>query len=391
MRRISIPLLLLVVILPIAQVGTDVRSVSEVTGGRRSVSEVAAGPEVDGEMLKGRSQRVAEARRRGLEWLASQQQANGSWTGTSGHKRGDSYVAFNEEAWQRAHDQGHPGVTSLAGLAFLASGSVPGRGPHGEVVTRTMDYILRCAGHHDYIVDGGSRMYGHAFAVLFLSQIYGMTLDRSPRVKNQLMKSCEFIVKAQNGYGAWRYTPSLQEADLSVTVCQVQALRAARNTGVRVPKATIDRVIKYVELSRIERGRNEGAFYYKIYGRAARTKTSYAVNAAAVTTLHSSGVYDPKLYAGALDYLQRHYDEVSQYYPDHFYYWYGNYYAVQAFRMEGGKSWDWYWKRISDDLLRRQTEEGYWENSEGPGRNFSTAVACLILSAPLGYLPIFSN
>lgn len=36
------------------------------------------------------------------------------------------------------------------------------------------------------------------------------------------------------------------DADLSVTVCQVMALRAAHNTGVFVPKATIDRAIEYV-------------------------------------------------------------------------------------------------------------------------------------------------
>jgi len=334
---------------------------------------------------------VDRAVKRGLQWLASNQSSSGCWTGATGHKRSDGYVVFYDQSWQEKHGRGHPGVTSLAGLAFLASGHLPGRGPYSETLDRTIDYVLDRTGHSAYMTDSGSRMYSHSFAVLFLSQVHGMTRRRSSEVESKLREACRFVIEAQNEYGAWRYTPGMLQADLSVTVCQVQALRAARNVGIRVPKACIDRVIDYVKRSRISHGRSAGAFFYKIYGRSARTKTSFTVNAAAATCLHSAGVFDRELNGPALNYLEDHYDEVSAYYPGHYFYWYGNYYAVQALQMEGGKRWDRYWAKLSRDLVRRQRLDGSWKNSVGPGDHFSTAMACLILRAPLGYLPVFRH
>src|SRR5689334_7505717 len=55
---------------------------------------------------------------RSLAWLAAQQRADGSF-GTNAY-------------------QGNVAVTSVAGLAFMASGSQPGRGPFGEHVTRAV-------------------------------------------------------------------------------------------------------------------------------------------------------------------------------------------------------------------------------------------------------------
>ncbi|MFH0981069.1 MAG: hypothetical protein V2A79_05980, partial [Planctomycetota bacterium] len=48
---------------------------------------------------------------RGLAWLATQQEADGSFGGKSHYGR-------------------HVGITGLAGLAFLSDGNVPGRGRH---------------------------------------------------------------------------------------------------------------------------------------------------------------------------------------------------------------------------------------------------------------------
>lgn len=334
---------------------------------------------------------VDRAVARGLEWLAGRQSSRGAWTGATGHKRSSGYVVFYDESWQGAQGRGHPGVTSLAGLAFLASGHLPGRGRYSKILERTIDYVLDRTGPSAYITDSGSRMYSHSFAVLFLSQVHGMTSRRPDEVESKLREACRFVIEAQNEYGAWRYAPGMLQADLSVTVCQVQALRAARNVGIRVPKTCIDRVIDYVKKSRITYGRGAGAFFYKIYGRSAKTKTSFTINAAAATCLHSAGVFDRDLNGPALRYVEDHYDEVSTYYPNHYFYWYGNYYAVQALQMEGGKPWDRYWAKLSRDLLRRQRLDGSWANSVGPGDHFSTAMACLILRAPLGYLPVFRH
>lgn len=338
-----------------------------------------------------RAVEVDAAVARGLAWLSLRQRPCGGFLGHVGHKRMDGYVVFDSRERQALEGDAHMGVTALCGLAFLADGCLPGRGRYAREVERILDYVLRHQSEFGYLSDSGTRMYSHAFATLFLSQVHGMAGPRRHEVEDALRLAVRFLEDGQNEHGAWRYSPFTTESDLSVTVCQVQALRAARNVGIRVSRETIERVREYIEDSRIPSGRERGAFYYKIYGTAARTKTSYTVNAAAVTTLHCAGVYDPDRYGRAVDYIEQHYDEVSTWYPYHYYYWYGNYYAAQAMHHVGGTRWERFWIRLRDDLLTRQNRDGSWTNDVGPGDEFATAVACLLLRVPAQYLPIFQR
>src|SRR5262245_25709485 len=59
---------------------------------------------------------------RGLAYLASQQQDDGSF-GTSGYAR-------------------NVAVAALAGMGFMSAGSTPGRGPYGANVQRCVDLVL---------------------------------------------------------------------------------------------------------------------------------------------------------------------------------------------------------------------------------------------------------
>jgi hypothetical protein len=326
---------------------------------------------------------------RGLEYLRLTQTESGCWTGDIGHKQEDAYLVLSSAEHQRQTGSGEVGVSGLAGLAFLAGGHMPGRSEYGPVVERTLDYVLRSEKDHGYITDAGSRMYSHAFATLFLTQICGMQARADFRDKIQ--RAVELIANCQNDQGGWRYDPFVVEADLSVTVCQLQALRAAHDIGVTVPSSTIDRAVEYVRRSRISGGRDAGCFYYKIEGRAARTKTSFAVNAAAVTSLMSAGKYNQSEFEPAVRYIERGYSDVSDYYGDHFYFWYGNYYAAQVLFHIGGPRWDRYFTHLRDDLLARQNPDGSWPNSVGPGPAFSTAVACILLQMPKQVLPIFQR
>ena len=72
-------------------------------------------------------------------------------------------------------------------------------------------------------------MYGHGFATLFLGEVYGMTGDE--QVKEKLQKAIRLIQKTQNAEGGWRYQPVPYDADISVTICQVMALRARARRG----------------------------------------------------------------------------------------------------------------------------------------------------------------
>src|SRR5207245_2088641 len=113
-------------------------------------------------------------------------------------------------------------VVSLGGMAFIASGSTPGRGPYGRHIDRCLDFILSHTEESGFInVEASAShgpMYGHGFATLFLAECYGMT--QRPELREKLARAVELIVNTQNTEGGWRYQPVRNDADISVTVCQ---------------------------------------------------------------------------------------------------------------------------------------------------------------------------
>ena len=131
-------------------------------------------------------------------------------------------------------------------LAFMSSGHTPGRGKYGDVIedgvvkpgvlTRGKKYMLSKAqptGLH--LVR--RRCTSTALSTLCLAEMYGM--DPDPDLEEKLRKAVDLIVKSQSPAGGWRYTPAPTDQDLSVTVMQVVALRAANNAGVPVPQGDV--------------------------------------------------------------------------------------------------------------------------------------------------------
>ena len=198
---------------------------------------------------------------RGLNYLARHQEPDGAFIDGIGRKVNNTYLA---------HAGKHVGVTALAGISFLAQGSTPSRGQYGHQVQGCLDFVLRCVSREGFITNDGSRMYEHAFGALFLAEVAGMA--PTAEVHEGLKQAVSSIVASQNDQGGWRYLPGAKDSDISITVCQVQALRAARNAGVRVPKDTIDRAIQYVKRSyigdRVSYPHYQGGFWYQAYRTA---------------------------------------------------------------------------------------------------------------------------
>ncbi|MBN1442326.1 MAG: prenyltransferase [Planctomycetes bacterium] len=334
---------------------------------------------------------VLEAVQRGLAYLARHQNEDGSWTDRVGRKVLMSY---------RGAVKPHVGVTALAGLAFLAGGTLPDQGPgrfadargrlvHGaQVVQKAIDYLIRSTSSTGYISANNSRMYSHAFATLFLAEAYGMGFSRDGGdLKRTLKRATQLIVNSQNSLGGWRYQPNAPDADMSVTVCQVMALRAARNAGIAVPKETIDAAVEYVNSSFIS---EIGAFTYQIEDRGLRSRATFPLTAAGLATLYLAGEYqEPEKLRKAVTYLRwsrpRRIEARSS-----FDYYYGQYYAVQAMFQRGGAEWrSWYEDYIKQDLLSLQEPDGCWVDLVGA--NYATAMATIILQFPNQYLPITEN
>jgi len=334
---------------------------------------------------------VEAAVERGLRYLErTQDRQSGGWVCNVGYK-------FNSDYFVTTRRKPHVGVSALSLMAFLSGGHLPGRGSHGKAVARGTDFILRCVDRETgYISKYGTRMYSHAFASLFLAEIYGMT--HRTDLKRRLQMATDCTVKSQNRHGSWRYLPQSPLSDMSITVCQIMALRSARNIGLRVPKSTIDRAQAYVDRSAIKRrGPNYGAFRYQETGDS---RTTFSLTAAGVAALFHAGVYgDNELMNAGINYLRRHLHIFTRTFlpRGHYYFWYGQYYAAQVFffaddlrRQKGAWNVE-YWPYVARELLRAQRPDGAWPNRTGPGQAFSTAVAAIILQIPNQYLPIFQR
>jgi hypothetical protein len=334
-----------------------------------------------------------DAAGRGLEALARFQNRDGSWTADIGYK-------LNLDFEVQISDVPHVGVSALAGIAFLAGGHAPGQGPYGRTVEATLRYLLSTIQEDGYFSQHESRMYEHAFAALFLAEVHGM--EPSERTGEPLQRAVDLIVRSQNRLGGWRYQPFQEDADLSVTVCQVMALRASNNVGIRVPRSTIERAIQYVRSSAVREEtpypflpgglpfKNEkGSFRYQDQPGA---RSSFPLTAAGVTTLYGAGVYADEDLRMGLDYLLRNQETLSRNFPRHYFYYYGHYYAVQAMFFAGGRYWEAYYPKIRDELVRDQRPDGTWANDTGgPGTAFATAVATILLEVPFRYLPILQR
>jgi hypothetical protein len=303
-----------------------------------------------------------KAIREGLEFLASRQNPDGS-LGADGYRRD---VA----------------VVSLVGLAFLANGSAPGRGSYGQQINRCLDDLLANTDDSGFINAPGSSshgpMYGHGFATLFLAEVYGTRPE--PDLRKKLVKAVKLIVNTQNDEGGWRYQPERREADISVTICEVMALRAARNAGIFVGNDTIDRCTEYVK-----RCQNpDGGFAYMLPGG----ESAFARSAAGVVALYSAGIYEGDEIRRGLAYLQQAVPQANAIgIENHFFY--GHYYAAQAMWQAGGDSWRRWYPAIRDTLMERRKADGSWFDQVCP--EYGTAMACLILQMPNNYLPIFQR
>jgi hypothetical protein len=321
----------------------------------------AAEKDVEREGAKLITPAAQQAIERGLRWLAAEQHDDGGFGG--GTMRGNA------------------AISALAGMAMMAGGSTPGRGPYGGNINRCVDYLLGNTQPSGFIAGpDASRgpMYGHGFATMFLAECYGMS--PKPTLRDKLAKAVKIIVNAQNKEGGWRYQPVKADADISVTVCQVMALRAARNAGLFVPNEIVDRAIGYVK-----RCQNpDGGFRYMNQAG----ESAFPRSAGAVAALYSAGVYQGPEISKGIDYLMKFLSAEGGAQRES-YYFYGQYYAAQALWQTGGERWTRWYPAVRDELIARQRDDGAW--LDPIDNECAAAMACIVLQMPNNYLPIFQR
>lgn len=311
-------------------------------------------------------ERVTQATERALTFLASKQSPSGGW------------------------DDNHA-VNGLCCLAFMGSGHSPGRGQYRDVLEKAKRRLLGAQDPKGVFISprqSHGPMYEHALVTLALAEMYGM--DPDPKLESSLRRAVQVIVASQAPNGGWRYQPNPGDHDLSVTVMQIVALRAASNSEVPVPEATIDNAIKYVRSCYREEG---GYGYQPGHGRKPE------MTAAGVLSMQLLGKPDTPEVRKSLDYLITVPVLWDRGQTEYFFYF--HYYAMQATYQAGGRHWNEWHPRIRELLLENQNTDGSWscapntaesrQGTVGMGKPYWTAMSTLVLEVYMHYLPAYQR
>jgi len=341
-----------------------------------------------------------ETIRKGLEWVAKQQAKDGHWEAFGG-----LYPTT---------------MTALSGMAFLMEGSTLREGKYRDNLRRAVDFLMvRCQpngliGNPKFPGESDKYMYGHGFGMLFLASVYGEEedIDRRRKLEAILTRAGKFTFEAQTRrettregktivFGGWGYLSAKEGNNFdegSVTVTQVQALRAARNAGIDVPTEAIKRSVAYLD----QCTNGQGGVIYS-YGGGGGGEGRPALTAAAISCGFSSGDYDSPLVKKWFKFCKDHlgaagggrsgHDEYTQYYWSQANYILGEEGYGKLFPESDVKdrlTWSSYRKSTFDYLQRTQGADGSWSGGQ-VGPIYITAVHLAIMQLDNATLPIYQR
>ncbi|HEY1049259.1 MAG TPA: hypothetical protein VGE39_05880, partial [Prosthecobacter sp.] len=218
-------------------------------------------------------------------------------------------------------------MTSLALMGLASVGHMPDDPtPEGQACGRALKYVVEGVepDENGYLGRSDrSRMYGHGIMSLMMAEMVGHAPDDATdkRRRSQLLGAVQLIIRSQQvpksdaNRGGWRYEPSSSDSDISVSVWQVMALRAAKDAGFDVPKEYIDNAVAYIKRSyRVERDANgnpksdAAAFSYEPYGG----RQTFSTTAAGLLSLQVCGQYEAAEVHGSANYLLKSPPELNE-------------------------------------------------------------------------------
>lgn len=367
-----------------------------------------SGPSSDSEDVLSTEQwhRLDESVERALDWLASQQQRDGSFPTLM---------------------QGQPGVTGLVVMAFAAHGHIPGEGPYGEVLDSAIRYIASCQKRNGLLAvvaprgvkisrnvsrDVGETVtYNHGIASLSLSEVYSSSRETSAvEIREIIENSVKATLEMQNwrkarkiDQGGWRYLDILPrdgepvDSNLSNTVWQMLFLRSAKNAGFDVPEESVDGAVRFIR----------GCFHPKyetfVLMPSYRDHRTRGMSGAGVIALALAGLHDSEEAKAAGDWILKNdfqeYNKVEPFDQRGFLddrYHHGVFFCTQATYQLGGRYWKEFFPPMVEVLLENQREEGSWEPESHTsdrkfGNAYTTALMVLSLGAPNQLLPVLQR
>ena len=311
---------------------------------------------------------VREMYDRGLQFLATSQTEAGDWASQSS-------------------DNG-PGATGVAIMALLASGEDPNFGLYAGNVRRALRSLIAAQDASTGIL--GNSMYHHGFAMLGLAEAYGAVDERTlwpdgkgPRSVGQAL---ELAVRAaltsqkNNPLGAWRYSPAGRDADTSVSGAVLVGLLAARNAGVEVPDAAIDRAIAYFKSMT-----STPSGFVAYAGGMGGFGESTARSSIATLVYAVARRKDMPEFKATLSQIKDHIGGgMAQFYLE-----YTRYYQAQALFQGDVAAWEKWNTNLVRELKASQGSDGSFRGQHGPG--FTTSMSLLALALNYRFLPIYER
>jgi hypothetical protein len=310
---------------------------------------------------------VRKMNERALQYLAGAQDSDGGWS--------DHQFPSNT------------GVTALCVLAFMAEGSRPRMGPYGKQIDRGLEFLLKNVQDSGVIAGKGSNPYGpmyeHVYSMLALLYAYG-DMPWRPKTRDVISRGIQAIARSQRLDGGWRYQFSREgDADMSVTANVLWVLRTAKKSGFTVSAKSIAKGVRYIERCALP----DGTFRYRIWGLHA----SPSLGGTGVIALCNHGRIDHPLIAPAREriaYDYRRYTIADL--QERRYYVYGCFYASLAMYMCGDRYWIPWFKKATAVLGKMQRKDGEFHDEHG-NTVYTTALGCIVMQAPKGYLPLYER
>ena len=337
-----------------------------------------------------------------LEWLKHHQSPDGYWDcdGFSGNcgKIGNTTCDGPGHA---THDVG---VTGLALLAFLGDGNTTSEGEYKDVVSQGIKWLreqqdpdtglLGDDTSHDFI-------YDHALATLAITEAY--YFSKSPLIKRVAQLGINYIHKARNPYGAWRYdVPPIGDNDTSITGWMIFALASARDAKLKVDPEALNGGLSWIdEVSDPANGR---VGYDGFGSQSSRTAANEHYPREKGEAMTAVGLLcriflgqDP----GDNDIMEKHADLLLKTLPEwdeegfgcDMYYWY---YGTYAMYQMGGKHWKGWEAAMKKAVVETQRQDGDEKGSWDPvgpwgysgGRVYSTALMTLCIEVYFRYAKV---
>jgi hypothetical protein len=240
--------------------------------------------------------------------------------------------------------------------------------------------------------------YEHGIATYALGEMYTLARLGSkslPGMKESFEKGVKLIIESQTSRGAWAYGGDAKGfpyaynkeggEDLSVTGWQYQALKAAKHTGLKIPKLheAIANTVKYLEGKQTKDGGIGGGNRDAGYNQWNLTGTG-------VLGLQTLGKGKTKVIDGGIKFLTAFLtaEPLDWNKNINLYAWY---YYTQAFFQKGGADWKFYNEQLLPQLLNNQNPDGSWKQGRGTaggGGVYGNTLCTLQLEVYYRYLKV---